>query len=155
MMRQIGRIFLLVTMLFTISLNTYSSKVRTKEIQTTKVEKHESGPTKWVKIMDAIIQVESGGDPKAKHGSSLGILQITPILVQECNEILKRQGSKKRYTLGDRLNVTKSKEMFILIMNQYNKTGNAVNACKIWNGGPYSKKVKQEYWKQFLKFYKM
>ena len=50
--------------------------------------------------MDAIIQVESKGDPKAKSGNSVGVMQITPILVAECNNILKRKKSKKRYTFG-------------------------------------------------------
>lgn len=58
---------------------------------------------KWEKIMDAIIQVESGGNPNAKGGNSLGILQITPILVKECNDILKDKGLNKRYKLSDRL----------------------------------------------------
>lgn len=45
----------------------------------------------WTPVMDAIIQVESKGDPKAKSGNSVGVMQITPILVAECNNILKRK----------------------------------------------------------------
>ena len=74
----------------------------------------------WTPVMDAIIQVESKGDPKAKSGNSVGVMQITPILVAECNDILKRKKSKKRYTLADRYNVAKSKEMFLLIQSVYN-----------------------------------
>ena len=47
----------------------------------------------WNPVMDAIIQVESGGDPKAVSGNSVGAMQITPILVKDCNEILKRRKS--------------------------------------------------------------
>jgi hypothetical protein len=69
----------------------------------------------WNPVMDAIIQVESEGNPKAVSGNSVGAMQITPILVKDCNEILKKQKSKKRYTMADRYSVAKSKEMFLLI----------------------------------------
>ncbi|MGN1376115.1 MAG: hypothetical protein ACI4V5_06130, partial [Prevotella sp.] len=51
----------------------------------------------WNPVMDAIIQVESEGNARAVSGNSCGAMQITPILVKECNNILKRQNSKKRY----------------------------------------------------------
>lgn len=154
-MRQLRKVFLFLCMMFAVSANSYASGNQKKEMKkSTKVEKVESNPSKWGKIMNAIIQVESRGDSKARSGSSLGILQITPILVRECNDILKRKGSKKRYTLSDRLNVKKSKEMFILIMNQYNKAGSAIAACRIWNGGINSRSVNHGYWKKFLKYYK-
>ena len=69
----------------------------------------------WNPVMDAIIQVESEGNPRAVSGNQVGVMQITPILVQDCNDILKMRKSKKRYTLADRYNVAKSKEMFLLI----------------------------------------
>ena len=69
----------------------------------------------WNPVMDAIIQVESEGNPNAVSGNSVGVMQITPILVKDCNDILKRQKSKKRFTLADRYSVAKSKEMFLLI----------------------------------------
>ena len=154
-MRQLRKVFLFLCMMFAVSVNSYASGNQKKEMnESTKVENVESNPSKWDKIMNAIIQVESKGDSKARRGNSLGILQITPILVTECNDILKRKGSKKRYTLSDRLNVKKSKEMFILIMNQYNKAGSAIAACRIWNSGINSKSVNHGYWKKFLKFYK-
>ena len=41
----------------------------------------------WKPVMDAIIQVESKGNPKAynPNGNCAGILQITPGLVKQCN----------------------------------------------------------------------
>ena len=51
----------------------------------------------WNPVMDAIIEVESEGNPKAVSGNSCGAMQITPILVKECNNILKKQKSKKRF----------------------------------------------------------
>ena len=68
----------------------------------------------WNPVMDAIIQIESEGNPKAVSGNSVGVMQITPILVEDCNNILQKQKSKKRFTLADRYSVEKSKEMFIL-----------------------------------------
>ncbi len=59
----------------------------------------------WNPVMDAIIQVESGGNPRAVSGNSVGAMQITPILVKQCNIYLQQQKSKKRYTLADRYNV--------------------------------------------------
>ena len=68
----------------------------------------------WNPVMDAIIQVESEGNPRAVSGNQVGVMQITPILVQDCNDILKMRKSKKRYTLADRYNVAKSKEPRLL-----------------------------------------
>ena len=69
----------------------------------------------WNPVMNAIIQVESGGNPRAVSGPSCGAMQITPICVRECNNILQKRKSKKRYTLNDRFDVQKSKEMFLLL----------------------------------------
>ena len=109
----------------------------------------------WTPVMDAIIQVESKGDPKAKSGNSVGVMQITPILVAECNNILKRKKSKKRYTLADRFNVAKSKEMFLLIQSVYNPLNSIEHAIRSWNGGNhYSKKRTQRYFEKVMKLLK-
>ena len=39
----------------------------------------------WEPVMDAIIQVESGGNRFARSGKSVGAMQITPICVKEVN----------------------------------------------------------------------
>lgn len=108
----------------------------------------------WDSIMNAIIQIESGGDKNAKNGNSLGILQITPAVVKACNNIMKEQGKSKRYTLSDRTSVKKSKEMFIIYQNKYNKEMSPRKACKIWKNGPFSRTSSSIYWKKFLKYYK-
>ena len=36
----------------------------------------------WNPVMDAIIQVESEGNPRAVSGNSVGVMQITPVLVK-------------------------------------------------------------------------
>ena len=89
----------------------------------------------WNPVMDAIIQVESEGDPNAVSGNSVGAMQITPILVKDCNDILKKQKSKKRYTMADRYSVAKSKEMFLLIQKYYNPENSVEKAIRSWNGG--------------------
>ena len=60
----------------------------------------------WNNVMDAIIQVESSGNRHAKNGNQVGAMQITPILVKDCNNILKQRKSKKRYSLEDRCQIT-------------------------------------------------
>ena len=110
----------------------------------------------WSKIMNAIIQVESRGNAKAHNanGDCIGILQITPILVKQCNIWLKNQKSSKRYTLKDRYDVGKSKEMFIMIQEHYNPSHNVEKAIRLWNGGPnYSLKKTNGYYKKVMKYY--
>lgn len=106
----------------------------------------------WEKVINAIIQVESEGNPKAVCGKSVGILQITPILVKDCNEYLKMKGQEKRYTLKDRYNIEKSKEMFYLIQERYNPNHNIERAIRLWNGGPkYSKIKTNRYYKKVMR----
>lgn len=105
----------------------------------------------WTPVMDAIIKVESGGDACAVSGNSAGVMQITPILVQECNNIMKRRKSKKRFKLSDRFNVAKSKEMFLIIQSYFNPANNVEKAIRMWNGGlNYSIKRTQRYFERVM-----
>ena len=114
-------------------------------------EKEGSGQFDWTPVMEAIILVESEGNPRAVSGNSAGAMQITPILVQECNDILKARGSKKQYTLDDRFDVEKSKEMFLLIQSQHNKTNDVEKAIRSWNGGPrYGVRSTNRYYRKVL-----
>lgn len=100
----------------------------------------------WTPVMDAIIQVESKGNPSAVCGPYVGVLQISPILVKECNNILKGRGSKKRFTLSDRYNEKKSREMFVVIQSFHNPKNNVEKAIRLWNGGiGYSVAKTQKY----------
>ena len=106
----------------------------------------------WQPVIDAIIQVESNGNPNAKSGNSVGAMQITPILVAQCNIILKERKSTKRYTLADRYSVAKSKEMFLLMQSEYNTQNNIEKAIRAWNGGNnYSVKRTQRYYEKVMK----
>ena len=108
-------------------------------------------PFDWNPVMEAIILVESEGNPRAVSGNSVGVMQITPILVKECNNILKVRKSKLRYSLQDRYNVAKSKEMFLLIQSQYNRSNDIEKAIRSWNGGPnYSVRATNGYYRKVL-----
>ncbi len=109
----------------------------------------------WNPVMDAIIQVESRGNAKAVSGNSCGAMQITPILVAECNNILKRRKSKKRFSLADRFNVAKSKEMFLLIQSFHNPKNDIERAIRSWNGGMrYSIQRTQRYFEKVMSYLK-
>ncbi len=105
----------------------------------------------WTPVMNAIIKVESEGNPRAKSGNSVGAMQITPILVAECNQILKRRKSTKRFKLSDRFSIAKSKEMFLLIQSAYNPLNSIEKAIRAWNGGlRYSVKRTQRYFEKVI-----
>ena len=88
------------------------------------------------------------------NGNCAGLLQITPGLVKQCNIWLKAKKSKKRYTLADRYNVKKSKEMFVMVQKNYNKSNNVEKAIRVWNGGPgYTLKGTNEYYMKVMKYY--
>lgn len=106
----------------------------------------------WTPVIEAIIQVESEGNPNAVSGKSCGAMQITPILVKECNLILNRRNSKKRFTLRDRFSVEKSKEMFLLIQSYHNPENDVEKAIRSWNGGMrYSVKRTQRYYNKVMR----
>ena len=105
----------------------------------------------WGPVMDAIIQVESEGNPNAVSGKSVGVMQITPILVEDCNNILMKKKSKKRFALSDRYSVKKSKEMFRLIQSYYNPTNSIEKAIRSWNGGVrYSVRATNRYYRKVM-----
>ena len=144
MMRKIKTILMAIAMTMVIPTTTFG--------QTEKEVK------KWERVMNAIIAVESKGNPKAHNpvGDCAGILQITPILVKECNNLLKEKKSTKRYTLGDRYNAKKSKEMFIFLQEHFNPELNVEKAIKQWNCGFYTKDWKNKsisYYKKVMKHY--
>lgn len=98
----------------------------------------------YTDLINAIIQVESKGDEKAKspNGQCCGILQITSILVKEVNNIV----GYKRYSLDDRFSKEKSIEMFYILQNRHNPSHNIRKAISLWNGGEwYYKKVMTYY----------
>lgn len=129
--------------LMLVSMTTFAGGRTTKSATTSGFD--------WNPVMDAIIEVESEGNPKAVSGNSVGAMQITPILVKDCNQILKKQKSKKQYTMADRYSVSKSKEMFLIIQKYYNPENNIEKAIRMWNGGiKYSIRATNRYYKKVL-----
>lgn len=95
----------------------------------------------WEDFTKALIWVESKGDSKAVGSNNdVGVLQITPILLHDCNRILEMEIFK----LEDRLDSLKSVEMFNIIQDHYNPQHDYHWALKIWNSGAplsYHRKV--------------
>ena len=144
MNRRKRRVFVLLTMLMT-SVGMLANEKNEAE----------SATFNWNPVMEAIIQVESKGNPRAVSGNSCGAMQITPIMVAECNNILKKRKSKKRFTLADRFNVAKSKEMFILFQSFHNPKNNVEEAIRSWNGGMrYTVRGTQRYFNKVMKYLK-
>ena len=144
MNRRKRRVFVLLSMLMT-SVGMLAN------------EKNEaaSATFNWNPVMEAIIQVESKGNQRAVSGNSCGVMQITPIMVAECKNILKKRKSKKRFTLADRFNVAKSKEMFILFQSFHNPKNNVEQAIRSWNGGMrYTVRGTQRYFNKVMKYLK-
>lgn len=107
----------------------------------------------WYKVIHAIAKVESNHNPKAVNGQYVGYLQIAPILVKECNRILKRKGYPTTFTLKDRYSREKSIRMFYIIQEFYNPKGNIERAIRLWNGGPsYSVRATQAYYNKVMKY---
>lgn len=111
-----------------------------------------NGGFDWEPVMNAIIQIESKGNPAAVNGPYVGVLQISPILVKECNNILKSTGSSKRYSLSDRFNATKSKEMFVIIQSFHNPLNSVDKAIRLWSGGiRYNVAKTQAYFRKVMR----
>ncbi len=88
---------------------------------------------KWYDVMNAIEQVESKGNASvvSRDGRYVGCLQISEILVRECNQIAGR----KMFTYNDRYSREKSREMFIVFQEHHNPEGNMEKAIRLWNSG--------------------
>lgn len=112
---------------------------------------NEASHFNWQPVIDAIVQVESNGNTKAKRGNSVGPMQITPILVKECNNILKSRKQKLRYSLSDRYSLSKSRDMFLLMQSEFNLENNVEKAIRAWNGGNnFNKKRTERYYQKVL-----
>ena len=83
----------------------------------------------------AIVAQESGGNPHALnvHENAVGILQIRPVMVDDCNRIV----GYIRWTLADRTNPAKSREMYDCFQKHHTHPGDGSEQwARRWNGGP-------------------
>lgn len=104
---------------------------------------------RWKDVLKAIAHVESKSKNKAvsKCGNYVGFLQISKVVVDDCNRIV----GKKKYKYNHRLDKAKSIEMFYIIQNYYNPDSDLEKAIRIWNGGPkFSKKKTERYFKAVM-----
>ncbi|MCQ2258515.1 MAG: lytic transglycosylase domain-containing protein [Bacteroidaceae bacterium] len=110
---------------------------------------------KWGAVIEAIAMVESNRDPSkvSRNGLYVGYLQISQILVRECNRIV----GYNKYTYADRYNKEKSIEMFITFQECYNSEGNMEKAIRLWNSGDLkcmSRKMRTEgYYRRVMSKY--
>ena len=89
-------------------------------------------------LWEAVCTVESNGNPLAvgDGGRAAGIAQIWPITVRDVNRF-----AGTCYTLNDRFDAEKSRQMFHLYVNHYAKGKSDQIKAKIWNGGPNAMKA--------------
>lgn len=106
----------------------------------------------WSQVIEAISYIESRYNPNAVSpcGQWVGYLQISQVMVQECNRIV----GYKKYNYSDRYNKEKSIEMFYLFQNYYNPQGNIEKGIRMWNGGPnFTYNGTNHYYKKVMKKY--
>lgn len=123
----------------------HQEKVIEKKIQEVYVEGEEL--SEWDILTMAIMKTESEYDP-GRIGSSndVGILQCTPIYVEEVNRILRMdEANDKEYGHLDAFDVRKSIEMFNIVQNYHNPNKDISKAITQHNPGGasigYGKKV--------------
>lgn len=110
---------------------------------------------KWGPVVNAIATLESRKNPGvvSRCGNYVGYLQISKVLVNECNTIL----SQKKYTYKDRLDKQKSYEMFVIIQNRHNPEGSVEKAVRLWKSGDAKcmqrKSRTETYYRKFLTIY--
>jgi hypothetical protein len=89
-------------------------------------------------LWEAVCRVESNGNPLAvgDGGRAAGIAQIWAITVRDVNRFA---GTK--FTLNDRFDAEKSRQMFRLYTEHYAKGKSDEIKARIWNGGPNAMKA--------------
>ena len=99
-------------------------------------------------LLVAIAQVESEGDPNAVNvfEDAVGLYQIRPIYVKDCNRILGRP----EFKLSDRYDPKRSRLMVVMYITHYGKGKSLEDMARIHNGGPrgHKKAATEAYWKK-------
>lgn len=103
----------------------------------------------YLPLINAIVHIESQGDTTliGKDGD-VGMMQQLEISVEEANRLNKF--NNKNYTLKDRFNPKSQIEMFLIIQDHYNKSGDYETAARLWNGHDFKKQkpATLAYWKK-------
>jgi hypothetical protein len=82
----------------------------------------------------AVCAVESGGNPcpPPEPAGEIGIAQILPIMVEECNRI----DPDGKFTLADRWSPERSHAMFDTYLDYWTRGRSTEWQARSWNGGP-------------------
>lgn len=93
------------------------------------------------RLFNAFVYVESKGNDNAigDKGNAVGCVQMWPIMVDEVNRL-----AKTTYTYSDRLNRSKCREMFGLLM-KYKNVRTIDQAIKVWNPKSNGKAYRKAY----------
>lgn len=86
------------------------------------------------RLLSAIEFVESRGraDAVGDGGRAVGILQIHACVIDDVNSLVLR---RKAYTLADRTDPVKSREIFRLYLGYWCPNGTDEDKARSWNGG--------------------
>ena len=95
------------------------------------MDAQKANDSEWNDLIWSIAQHESKQNPNARNGQYLGILQISPVLVSECNKIV----GYRKFSNADRANREKSIEMFNTIQGRYNPQRDMNLAVRLWAVG--------------------
>lgn len=102
-------------------------------------------------LFDAIAFVESGNDPNAVGDGGLlavGMYQIHPVFVEDVNRILK----KEAYTLADRWNPIRCREMLGIWFRHYLKYWSLEKCIRFYNAGnKWESPAAGRYYKKIMK----
>ena len=101
----------------------------------------------WDDVIDAIASVESNYDEKivSSCGRFVGYLQISKILIDDCNKI----ANYNKFKYDDRFNKDKSIEIFIFFQSHYNPENDIEKAIRMWKGGTsYTLASTEKYYKK-------
>jgi len=103
------------------------------------------------RLIDALVQVESSGNPRAigDNGKALGCLQIWSVVVQDVNEV-----SRVKYTHSDAFDPAKARAICKAYLARYctakrlGRIPTDEDFARCWNGGPmgYKKVSTIKYW---------
>ena len=103
------------------------------------------------RLIDALVQVESSGNPSAvgDNGKALGCLQIWSVVVQDVNEV-----SRVKYSHSDAFDPAKARAICKAYLARYctakrlGRIPTDEDFARCWNGGPmgYKKKSTEKYW---------
>lgn len=129
-MMMYGVIMVLIVVVLFVTLSKQEIEVPEQSIKEDVAAVEE--PPMWDYLIQALIIVESEGNPNAVgKRNDVGILQITPIYVEEVNRII---GTPK-YNLEMRKSVEYSLEMFEIYQAHHNPDKDIIRAIKLHNPG--------------------